>query len=87
MVWKDEYSDEIVKKIVKVKKRDKIQYEAFCKKRDEILENPLRYKNLQHDLSDKKRVHIYSSFVLVYSVDIKNNKVKFLDYEHHDNIY
>ncbi len=87
MVWKEWYSEDIVKIMKKLKKRDPVQYKAFCKKRDEILENPQHYKNLRHDLSDKRRIHVYSSFVLVYAVDIHTMTVRFLDYDHHDKIY
>lgn len=87
MSWKDEYSDDLVRIMKKLKKKDKVQYQALCKKRDEILEDPLHYKNLQYDLYGKKRVHVYSSFVLVYAVDLQNKIVRFLDYDHHDIIY
>lgn len=87
MFWKDEYSDDLVRIMKKLKKKDKVQYEALCKKRDEILEDPLHYKNLQYDLYGKKRVHVYSSFVLVYAVDLQAKTVRFLDYDHHDIIY
>ena len=87
MVWRDVYSDNLSKIMKKLKKRDPIQYQALCKKRDQILENPLHFKNLQYDLSDKRRVHVHSSFILIYSVDVPNRVVTFLDYDHHDNIY
>jgi len=87
MVWAEAYSDHLVKIMKKLKKRDPIQFQALCNKRDQILENPLHFKNLQYDLSDKRRVHVYSSFVLVYSVDIADRVVHFLDYDHHDNVY
>ena len=63
------------------------QYEIICKKRDEILKNPVRYKNLSYDLSGKKRVHIDKHFVLIFEVDLSNMVVKFLDYDHHDKIF
>lgn len=86
-MYRDEYSEELVKKLKKLKKKSPKQYEIICKKRDEILENPLRYKNLQYNLSGRKRVHIDKHFVLTFRVDITNQVVSFLDYDHHDNIY
>lgn len=87
MIWTEQYSDQFVKTMKKLKQRDPVQYQALCKKRDQILQNPLHFKNLQYDLNDKRRVHVYSSFVLVYSVDISKRIIKFLDYDHHDHIY
>ncbi len=34
-----------------------------------------------------RRVHIGKSFVLVFEIIEKENKVIFLDLDHHDNIY
>ena len=46
-----------------------------------------RYKNLRHDLSDFKRVHIDKSFVLTFKVDLANNFILFYDFDHHDKVY
>jgi mRNA-degrading endonuclease RelE of RelBE toxin-antitoxin system len=58
------------------------------KKIDEILhsEDLDHYKNLKHDLKEKKRVHV-GHFVLVFKWVKEENKVIFLDFDHHDNIY
>jgi YafQ family addiction module toxin component len=45
------------------------------------------YKNLRSPLQNLKRVHIEKSFVLVFSIDEKNKKIIFEDFDHHDNIY
>jgi len=37
-------------------------------------------------LKDKKRVHV-GNFVLVFKLVKKENKIIFLDFDHHDNIY
>jgi len=34
-----------------------------------------------------RRVHIGKSFVLVFEIVENENKVIFLDFDHHDNIY
>jgi len=56
-------SDDIKKKLKKLAKKDHIFCEAVNKKIREIIDNDNktidRYKNLRHDLSDNKRVHIY----------------------------
>jgi mRNA-degrading endonuclease RelE of RelBE toxin-antitoxin system len=87
MTFKDEYSEVLVRKLKKLKKKNPKQYLIICKKRDEILKDPGRYKNLRYDLSDKKRVHIDKHFILIFKVDLSNKIVKFLDYDNHDKVY
>ncbi len=53
----------------------------------EILNDPQRYKPLQHDMKGLRRVHIDKSFVLVFEIIESENKVIFWDFDHHDNIY
>jgi YafQ family addiction module toxin component len=45
------------------------------------------YKNLRYGLSDYKRVHVGKSFVLLFSVDLENNTIYFVKFEHHDKAY
>jgi len=73
----------------KLSKKDKVAYEAVLKKIEEVIncEDIDHYKNLRYNMKDQKRVHIASSFVLVFSYDKSRNLVSFLDYDHHDNIY
>ena len=86
-MYDDLYSEEITKKLAKLKKKDQIHYLKVCKKMDSILENPEHsYKFLHHDLKGILRVHI-GHFVLVFIIDHQNKSVSFEDYDHHDNIY
>ena len=87
MKFRDDYSGLLIKKLKKLIKKNPEQFKIICKKRDEILVNPARFKNLRHGMSDRKRVHIDKHFVLVFKVDLNNNVVKFLDYDHHDTIF
>ena len=77
--------DRILEKLFK---KDKAVYEQVMKKIKEIINSSdvEHYKNLRYDLSDKKRVHI-GHFVLVFSFIKSENKIKFLDFDHHDVIY
>ncbi|MFQ5405796.1 MAG: type II toxin-antitoxin system RelE/ParE family toxin, partial [Candidatus Micrarchaeia archaeon] len=61
--------------------------EILNKKVSEILKDPFRFKPLKGDLHGARRVHIDSSFVLVYEVDEKRQVVRLLDFDHHDKIY
>jgi len=84
-------SDKLKLIITKLVKKDKEKVIIINKKIKEIVNNDAesikRYKNLRHDLSDLKRVHIGKSFVLTFKVDLANNFILFYDFDHHDNIY
>lgn len=84
-------SDTIKKKLKILSKRDKVFCEAVNKKIREIISNNREtiehYKNLKHDLSDNKRVHVYKSFVLTFRVKKDINFIYFEKLEHHDDVY
>ena len=90
-MFRYDFSDELKLKISKLVKKDKKKVEIINKKIKEIVNNDTetikRYKNLKHDLSDFKRVHIDKSFVLAFKVDLANNFILFVDFDHHDKIY
>ena len=75
------------KKLSKLAKKNRKQYEIIIKKTQEILLNPQHYKNLRAPLQHLKRVHIDSSFVLTFSVNENAKSVTLEDYDHHDKIY
>ena len=72
----------------KLSKKDKSLYEQLLKKIDEIIKcyDAEHYKNLRYNMKDSKRVQI-GHFVLVFSFIKSENKIKFLDFDHHDVIY
>lgn len=72
----------------KLSKKDKNLYEQVLKKIEEIINcfDVEHYKNLRYDMKDSKRVHI-GHFVLVFQFIKYENKIKFLDLDHHDVIY
>jgi len=84
-------TDELKSIIEKLSKKDKKRSEIINKKIRQIINSDLvfveHYKNLRHDLNDFKRVHIDSSFVLVFKVYIKDNFILFVDFDHHDKVY
>ena len=90
-MFRYDFSDELKLKISKLVKKDKKKVEIINKKIKEIVNNDAetikRYKNLKHDLSDFKRVHIDKSFVLAFKVDLANNFILFGDFDQHDKIY
>jgi len=84
-----EISEKLQQILKKLSKKDKTRFEITLKKIDEICssEDIEHYKNLSYDLSEFKRVHIDSHFVMVFKFDKKNQKIIFDDLQHHDDIY
>ncbi|MBU2522932.1 MAG: type II toxin-antitoxin system RelE/ParE family toxin [Nanoarchaeota archaeon] len=72
----------------KLFKKDRALYEQVLKKIEEVMTSSDigHYKNLRFDMKDKKRVHI-GHFVLVFKFIQQENKIVFIDFDHHDNIY
>ncbi len=73
------------RKLSKLAKKDRVMFDSVMKKVKEIVQHPEHYKPLKYDLKNLRRVHIRKSFVLVF--EIKGTKIRFLDFDHHDNIY
>ena len=86
-MYADSYSDEITRKLAKLKKKDHIHYSKVRKKMDSILEEPTHsYKFLTDYMKGINRVHL-GHFVLVFVIDRKNTIISFEDYDYHDKIY
>ena len=86
-MYRDLYSEEITRKLAKLRKKDPVEYSQVRKKMDSILEDPSHgYKFLTHNMKGLNRVHL-GHFVLVFKVDHQNKTVSFEDYDHHDFIY
>jgi YafQ family addiction module toxin component len=84
-------SEELKAEIIVLAKRDKTVTEAINKKIKQIIQSDEftidHYKNLRHDLSEYKRVHIMKSFVLLFKVYKEKNYILFDKFGHHDEIY
>ncbi len=83
-----EIKPQLQKKLQKLLKKDKILYEAILTKIEEILvvQDVTHYKNLKNRLKEFKRVHVKSSFVLLFQHNA-DDSVSFFDVAHHDDIY
>ncbi len=73
------------KSITKLCQRNPSLENALRRKIEEVIENPLRFKPLQHSFAGEYRVHILKSFVLIYRVD--GATVRLLFFGHHDEAY
>jgi len=91
MTFQPILSDELERLLAKLAVKDKILAVAVNKKIRQICscdeELIGHYKNLRHDLSEYKRVHVDRSFVLLFKVDFERKVVFFVKLDHHDNIY
>lgn len=86
-MYQDIYSEEIAKKLAKLRKKDPVEYSQVRKKMDSILLDPGHgYKFLAHDMKGLNRVHL-GHFVLVFRIDHQKKIVSFEDYDHHNSIY
>ena len=86
-MYLDKYSEEITRKLAKLKKKDSKRYQIVRKKMDQILASPEhKHKDLHYGLKGVERVHL-GHFVLTFTVDHVNKIISFEDYDHHDNIY
>ncbi|MBD3262073.1 MAG: type II toxin-antitoxin system mRNA interferase toxin, RelE/StbE family [Candidatus Altiarchaeales archaeon] len=82
-----EVSKQLHRKFQKLSKKNKKQLRIIQKKVQEILEKPHHFKPLRGDKHGARRVHIDKSFVLTYELDEIQQKIRLLDYDHHDKIY
>ncbi|PIN86156.1 hypothetical protein COV19_06070 [Candidatus Woesearchaeota archaeon CG10_big_fil_rev_8_21_14_0_10_44_13] len=86
-MYVDSYSEEITKKLAKLRKKDPPHYSQVRKKMDSILADPgHNYKFLGYGMKGINRIHL-GHFVLVFKVDHQNRIVSFEDYDHHDVVY
>ncbi|MBI2042912.1 hypothetical protein HYT25_00810 [Candidatus Pacearchaeota archaeon] len=82
-----EIRPELDRKLGKIFKKNRKQYEIIMKKAEEIIKNPQHYKNLRKPLQHWKEVHIDKHFVLAFSVNENSKTVILEDFEHHDKIF
>ncbi|MEK6917270.1 MAG: type II toxin-antitoxin system RelE/ParE family toxin [Nanoarchaeota archaeon] len=86
-MYSDLYSEEIVRKLAKIKKKEPKHYEIIRKKMDDILQNPQnKHKFLHYNMKGINRAHI-GHFVLIFRINHQNKTISFEDYDHHDKIY
>jgi len=78
------YADDLKSTLKKLKEKDNVLYERVEKKIKKLIDNPLVGKPLRKALKNRWRVQI-GHFVLLY--EIQRNEIRFLDFDHHDNIY
>ncbi len=78
------FSDEFKKQLKKLKNKDNVMYERVQKKIKQITLEPTHLKHLRNVLKGKQRVH-FGPFVLKF--EVKENRVYFITFKHHDLAY
>lgn len=80
--------EKLEKVLHKIFKKDSQLHQRIIKKMKEIVNSDEieHYKNLRHNMKDRKRVHV-GHFVLVFRFIKSENKILFIDFDHHDNVY
>lgn len=80
-------NQKVANAIQKMAKGDKSHAEALNKAFEKIIKDPYRGKPLKYELRGLYRVHVYSSFVLIYEICIDTESIVIVAYTHHDNAY
>ena len=88
-MYKVRISTKFLKILRKIEKKDKNRFLAVKKKINQIAYSKDLdcYKNLRHDQTQLKRVHVDSHFVFDFKIDKKENFIEFHDFQHHNKIY
>ena len=69
----------------KFQKKDRQLVEELLEQVNKLALAPELGKPLRHRLRNQRRLHVAGSFVLLY--EIVGNRVRLLDFDHHDKIY
>ena len=78
------YSERLEEILARLKKKNQPVFQQTLRQIDKILREPAIGKPLRYTLKNRRRVHV-GSFVLIY--EFRNGELRFLDFDHHDNIY
>lgn len=86
-MYKLQVRSSVNKTFERIGRKDYEHLLAIERKTVEILSDPYRFKPLKHPFQGCRRVHIYKSFVLIYSIDENNKTIIIESYGHHDEVY
>lgn len=86
-----DFSERLRKRLNKLSKKDRILALIIKKKIIEVVNRDKKgidlYKNLKSPMNEFKRIHLTGSFVLLFWVDKKDERIIFYDIIHWDNAY
>jgi addiction module RelE/StbE family toxin len=79
-----DFSEEFIKSMKKLKKKDKTMFLRIRKKLEELIKKPEEYKPLRNVLAGYWRIQ-FGSFVLIYKIE--GTVIKIISLDHHDKSY
>jgi mRNA-degrading endonuclease RelE of RelBE toxin-antitoxin system len=84
-------AEKLDKFLKKISKRDPVLLKNFKKKVAEIVSRDAGtisiYKNLKKPLQHLKMIHLTDETILLFSVDLQNNEIIFVDIKHWKKAY
>ncbi len=87
MTYDVEYSDEVLKELEKVYKKNRGLFRKIEKKINRIRENPYNTEPLRADMKNYRSEHLPDSKILTFVIDEALKRIKILKYGDHDEIY
>ena len=87
MAWSMEISPEFERDYTKLCGRNAAFRHAVDKKMAQIALDPLHYKPLRGPLQGFRRVHVGSSFVMIFQPIEASQVIRFVSLSHHDHAY
>ncbi len=88
-MFRYDLSDLLIKKLEKIKKKDKVLAGIFYKKVQEIIQRDATtiqaYKNLRAPLNEFKRIHLTDNYLLLFKVE--KDHIIFVDIRHWDDLF
>ncbi len=87
MPYELQFSASAEEKLFKLARKNRQALEAVRKKLEEVCLDPHRYKPLSGPLKGCFRIHVLSSFVIIFRVNDADNLVFVCEFAHHDEAY
>ncbi len=81
------FAQQFQKNFKRLTKKNSVLRNAVLKKIKDIDSNPAIGEHLRGNLAGKQSVHLMEHWVIIYEVFIKDNRIEFQNFEHHDYAY
>ena len=81
------FAQQFQKNFKRLTKKNSVLRSAVLKKIENIDSNPAVGEHLHRNLAGKQSVHVMDHWVIIYEVFIKDNRIEFQNFDHHDYAY
>lgn len=86
-----DFDPHLEKKLRLLKRKQPVLFSILTKKIREVIAHDINtistYKNLKAPLQEFKRIHLTNTHILLFVVDLEEQKIIFIDIKHRDNAY